>query len=171
LGAGFTLALGIVGLITVAALAGWLPIFFVPGQGGTLVRQVVLASAIAMFALTAVLLWEENRPSWPPFAYWYSLALWMIAVGLFGMMIQSARYTRLDWACRASQYGGGIYMLIAALASRRERESRALGVRRGMSLATDLAWPLPWFWRPPPCAWPFFKLWGLVRSMSRSIRR
>jgi PAS domain S-box-containing protein len=118
LGASYVLALGVVGLITLATLSGWLPIFFVPGQGGTLVRQVVLGSAIAMFLLAVFLLWQNNRSS-PTFAYWYALALLLIAVGLCGLMISSRLNSALDWTCRTAQYLGGIYMIIATLSARR----------------------------------------------------
>ena len=43
LGAGCALALGALGLVTWAALAHWLPVFFIPGQGGTTVRYCVLS--------------------------------------------------------------------------------------------------------------------------------
>ncbi len=58
LGAGYVLSVGAVGLITLSVLADWTPAFFVQGEGGTPVRQALLGSAIAMFALTALLLWE-----------------------------------------------------------------------------------------------------------------
>ena len=68
-----------------------MPDFYVDGRGGTLVRHIVLGSALAMFVLTAVLMWEENRPSVSlGFTYWYTLAPPLIAVGVFGMMIQSS---------------------------------------------------------------------------------
>ncbi len=116
LGIFYLLALGVVGLVTRAALAGWLPPFFVQGQGGTLVRYLVLVSAIAIFVLTAVLLRLANRPSMSPFAYWYALSLLLISVALFGAMILSSAGSPLGWTCRAAQYLGGVYMLVAALA-------------------------------------------------------
>ena len=39
----------------------WLPVFFIPGQGGTTVRYCVLISATAMFVLSAVLLHAGQR--------------------------------------------------------------------------------------------------------------
>jgi PAS domain S-box-containing protein len=131
LGAGYTLALGVVGLVALAAWAGWLPVFFVPGQGGTVVRHVVLGSAIAMLVLTAVLVWEGNRPSLSPFAGWYLLALLLIAVGLCGLIVQASRNTALDWTCRVAQYLSGTYMLIAALGV---RKSSTRGIALGQAL-------------------------------------
>ena len=60
-GGGLALALGALWLVTHAALASWLPVFFIPGQGGTLVRYCVLISAIAMFVLSAGLLLAGQR--------------------------------------------------------------------------------------------------------------
>ena len=141
LGAGYTLALGAVGIITLLTFAHRLPIFFVEGQGGLPVRHLVLASALAMFALTAVLLWEGNRPSLSSFTRWYTLALLLIAAGIFGMLLQSSRNSLLNWTCRTAQYLSGIYMLIAALAVRRDwglrmttgagNQQSALPLRRG----------------------------------------
>jgi hypothetical protein len=55
-GAAYTIALGLVWLVATAVLAGWMPVFFIQGQGGTLVRQFVLGSSISMLVLTAMLL-------------------------------------------------------------------------------------------------------------------
>jgi PAS domain S-box-containing protein len=125
LAAAYTLALGAVGLIAVAAHGLWMPVFFVQGQGGTPLRQVVLASGIAMFALTAVLLGRASRPL-SAFRYWYALALVLIAVGLFGVLMQPSVGSLVGWTGRAAQYLGGVYMLIAAVAS--IKESRVWGI-------------------------------------------
>ncbi len=126
LDSGYALALGVAGLLTLATFAGWLPIFFHQGEGGTMVRQLVLGSAIAMFALTAVLLWEQNRPLPSPFAYWYTLALLLIAAGLFGILNEKVHASYLSWTGRASVYLSGVYMLAAAVASMREPATRAM---------------------------------------------
>ena len=126
------LALTAVGLIAEAAHAGWTPTFFVQGQGGTPVRQIVLGSAIAMFVLTAVLLWVENRPSLSPFAYWYALALLLIAAGLFGVMIEPSAGSVLSWTGRAGQFLGGVYMLVAAIASVRESRVWAIPLEEAL---------------------------------------
>jgi PAS domain S-box-containing protein len=116
-GAAYTIALGLVWQVTQAALTGWMPVFFVQGQGGTLVRQFVLSSAISMLVLTAALLWSGKGRSQSAFGYWYSLALLLLATGLFGVMIQSVHGSLLGWTGRAAQFLGGAYMIVAALAS------------------------------------------------------
>ncbi|MHB9026346.1 MAG: PAS domain-containing protein [Armatimonadota bacterium] len=112
-------SLGIVAVITVCALAGWLPVFFIPGQGGTPVRVYVLGTAIAMFGGAAVLLGVTRRPL-SPFAYWYRLGLVLMAVGLFGVLLQSTQGSLLNWTGRAAQFLSGVYLLVAAVAALRE---------------------------------------------------
>jgi PAS domain S-box-containing protein len=119
-------AVGTVVLITLFTLAGWMPAFFVQGRGGTPVRQIVLVSAIVMFALTALLLGVTRRKRLSAFAYWYALALLLIAAGLLGVALQSYHASILGWTGRATQALGGVYMLIAAGAS--VWESRVWGI-------------------------------------------
>jgi PAS domain S-box-containing protein len=126
LASSYSIAIGAIGFTTLAAIAKWLPTFFVQGQGGTQIRQFVLASTIGMFALTASLLGVAYRRSRSPFAYWYSLALWLLAIGLFGVMMQPSAGSPLSWVGRASQFLGGAYILIAAISS--VRESHVWGI-------------------------------------------
>ena len=116
----------VVALIALSARAGWLPTFFIQGQGGTPLRQFVLGSAVGMFGLTALLLAVTSRRPLSPFAYWYALALALIAVGLFGVMLESSVASLLGWTGRGTQFVSGVYMLIAAVAS--VRESRVWGI-------------------------------------------
>ena len=100
-------------LITVTTLLGLTPIFFLPDQGGTLTRQVVLGSAILMFLLAAILLQAIARRDGVPFARWYSLALLLFAAGLFAVFLQKTNGSLLGWMGRVAQYVGGLYMLAA----------------------------------------------------------
>src|SRR5205085_9203509 len=105
------------------------------GRGGTPVRYIVLSSATAMFVLTAVLLRTSSRPPLFLFIHWYSLALLLLAVALFGLMIETSRNSVLDWMCRAAQYLSGIYMFVAALASRQESGAPDLALGRAFGVA------------------------------------
>lgn len=126
LASGYAVAFITLGLISISAADGMFPTFFAPGQGSTPFRQIVLGSAVAVFALTATLLRTTNRLSLSPFRYWYSYALALIAVGLFGTVLPSSFSSVLFWLGRIGQWLGGVYMLIAAIAS--VRESRVWGI-------------------------------------------
>ena len=117
---GFLLSLGMLYLITHATLQGWLPVFFVPGQGGTMVRQLVLATAIAVFLLSSRLVLGSRDRKRAPFASWYAMALLLLAVGLFGVMIQTSLGSVVNWLGRAAQWLGGLYLLIASVTALRE---------------------------------------------------
>jgi PAS domain S-box-containing protein len=120
LGAGFALALVALLLVAWGAQARWLPIFFIPGSGGTTVRYCVLISAIVMLVLSAALLHAGQRAARTPFTSWYSLALLLLAVGLSGIMIQRRLWDVVNWLSRTAQWLGGFYLLLAAIAALRE---------------------------------------------------
>jgi PAS domain S-box-containing protein len=110
--------------IVFATLSGWLPIFFVQGRGGTQIRLLVLGSAIVMFMLAAALLRSRDNSDLSPFSHWYSLALFLIAVGLFGVLIQPSVGSLVGWAGIAAQFLSGPYMIMAVLASKRGEDGR-----------------------------------------------
>jgi len=110
----------VAGLLVVLATEDAMPLFFVQNQGGTPIRQFVLGSTIVMFGITgAVLLWT-NRPLKSMFVQWYGAALLMVATGLLGVMVQPVVGGVLGWTGRITQSLGGIYFLMAAIASLRE---------------------------------------------------
>ena len=121
-GGGLRTRLGRLWLVAHAALASWLPVFFIPGHGGTLVRYCVLISAIAMFVLSAGLLLAGQREARAPFTSWYALAMLLLAVGLFGIMIQLSFGSVVNWLARTAQWLGGLYLLFAAVAALRESD-------------------------------------------------
>lgn len=125
-------SLFVVGLITLLSLENRMPLFFIQGQGGTTVRFFVLGSAVAMFALTAILLRETNTRPLRPFVKWYSLALWLIAVGLFGIMIEIVHGGILSWTARFAQYLSGVYMIIAAIASLKESGVEGISLQEAL---------------------------------------
>jgi hypothetical protein len=129
--AAYTSALGVVGLVVWATLADWMPAFFVPGQGGTPVRQFVLGSAIAVFAVSAILLRAVNRSTLSLFVHWYFLGLLLLAAGLFAALAESAPGNLLSWTGRTAQFLGGAYLLAAALAS--ERDAGVHGITLGQA--------------------------------------
>jgi PAS domain S-box-containing protein len=108
-------------LVALLAVKGAFPRFFIQGTGGTDIRQIVLGLSILMFGLTAALLGKHKKLS--SFSYWYMLAMLMLAAGLLGVMLQQSFSNILSWTGRAAQYLGGVYMLVAAIASMRESNS------------------------------------------------
>ncbi len=128
----YTASFCLVGSIALTAHAGRTPIFFLQGQGGTPLRQIVLGSAVVMFALTALVLrWPAGRaPS--PFVRWYATAVALIATGLLGVLLERSSGNALGWTGRAAQFLGGVYMLLAAIAS--VRESHGWGISLEVAL-------------------------------------
>jgi PAS domain S-box-containing protein len=117
LAAGITGTVGLTGVVAIAAVAGWTPVFFIPGSGGTTLRQVVLWMSIGMIALTVWLMGKEYRRSPSAFLHWYASGLSLIAVGLFGVMMQPIPGSIIGWLGRAAQLLGGAYILVAAFAA------------------------------------------------------
>lgn len=114
---------GIFILVSVTAFLafyGYLPVFYDPQDGPSLLRQLVLGASICLFAMSGLLFLEIYAATRTNFAYWYGLALWLIAIGLIGVMLQHGVGSMLGWAGRAAQYVGCVYLLFAFLQGRRE---------------------------------------------------
>jgi PAS domain S-box-containing protein len=121
------------GIIIIMTVYGWMPVFFVQGQGGTHIRQAVLVLAILLFGHTAVSLLSADRRNPSVFVRWYGAALLLLTTGLLGVLLQPAFGGLLGWAGRVAQYLGGIYMLIAAITSMRERGMNGLSLNDVLS--------------------------------------
>lgn len=124
--AAYAAVAAVVWLAVLLVLRGRLPVFFIQGQGGTLLRQFILGFSVLLFAGTAGLLWTAHRRAMPPFIRWYGPALLLVATGLFGVMIQSVHGGILNWAASAAQLLGGAYMFVAAIATLRESHGREI---------------------------------------------
>jgi PAS domain S-box-containing protein len=133
--AAYLVTLAVIALIVIAAVGQWLPTFFVPGQGGTPLRQVVLGLAAIMFLLTAGLLSGAVSGNQSAFARWYRPAMVLIAIGLSGVMVQASPGTAVSWLGRGTQILGSIYMLLAALASFGETRAWAIPLAKALEEA------------------------------------
>jgi PAS domain S-box-containing protein len=102
-------------VLTIASIWGAIPPFFIQELGPTLLRQVVLGTAVALFGISSLLFRRLYSKSKEAFQYWYSLALALIAVGLSAVFLQKAVGSPIGWAGRSAQYLSGIYFLIAVL--------------------------------------------------------
>lgn len=116
-----------IGLLTRASLRGVIPPFFIQGVGPTHLRQCVLGTTMALFAISSFIFLRRYFNLKAEFLYWYSLALALVAVGLFGVFLQKAVGSPIGWAGRFAQYLGGIYFLMAVLGA--ARSARAKGIR------------------------------------------
>ncbi|GFO66676.1 hypothetical protein GMLC_02550 [Geomonas limicola] len=112
----YLLAGAVAGLIVVLAYSGGLPVFFIAGKGGTMVRQFVLGSAVAMLALAALILLWLNRSASSALR-WYPPALMLLAIGVTGVLVQKVNGGWVGWLGRGTQSLGGFYLVIGALVS------------------------------------------------------
>ncbi|HUR46926.1 MAG TPA: CHASE3 domain-containing protein [Candidatus Saccharimonadales bacterium] len=126
LAVGYVGAAALVGAVWLATVEGWLPIFFIQGQGGTPARNLILSAAIAMFTIAGALMWSRHLQSPNPLMMWYSIGLGLVGAGAMGLMLQSVHGSVLGWTSRSAQYLGGIYILIGATVARRQVGSWAL---------------------------------------------
>lgn len=112
----YTATIVLVSLITGATLANVMPVFFIQGNGGTPVRQLIVASTVAMFLTTAFCLYRMNEKR-ERFNTWYICAILLLAESMLGVLFQSFVGTGLTWVVRGAQCLAGIYMLLAARTS------------------------------------------------------
>jgi hypothetical protein len=109
----YTGAVGFVALVTVLALLGDTPAFFVPGVGSTLLRQFVVAAGIVLFAASSILLMMLYHDSRSGILFWYSMALALTAIGLAAFYFGRTVGDPIAWIGRTAVYLGGVYSLIA----------------------------------------------------------
>jgi len=120
-------------LLMVTTLYDSAPLFFVQGTGPTLLRQTVLGGAIALFLVAGLLFAVVYLRSGSRFMFWYCVALFLIAEGLFCISIQKAVGSPIGWLGRGLQYLAGIYLLVAIVNARRELGVRGLTLKAGMA--------------------------------------
>ncbi len=112
--------LAVSALICWAAVEGVTPLFFVQGRGGTLVRDLVLAASVVLFAWVAWHMTAASRGDPNTMRYWYGLGLGLVATGLVGVLTLTVQGGALGWVNRLTQYLGSAYLLVAAFMASRE---------------------------------------------------
>lgn len=122
-----------IALVAIASLREAIPPFFMQGLGPTPLRQGVLGSALALFAISSFLFMERYSKLKVDFLFWYSLALALIAAGLSAVFLQKAVGSPIGWAGRSAQYLAGVYFIVAVLTV--TREARAKGTSLELTLA------------------------------------
>jgi signal transduction histidine kinase/CheY-like chemotaxis protein len=115
---------------------GWLPIFFRQGEGGTLVRHMVLAATILAALLTCLMLLRT-----PPsrFLAWYIPGQVLLVIGITGIMLEPTVGGMLGWTARAAQYVSGVYFLLAAFSVRDGTQPVMDSVRDGAAYRYAIA--------------------------------
>ncbi len=105
---------------------GVIPAFFIKGQGGTLLRTVVLNTALSLFAISGLAFLWLNRRTSGSFLHWYGLGILLFALGLYAWQFVKVSDDSFSWLGRLTQYLGGVYFVIAILTA--VREARAARV-------------------------------------------
>ncbi len=106
-------AVGFLAALTAFAVLGATPAFFVPGVGSTVLRQVVVATGLFLFAATSILFMRLYIDSRSGILFWYSMALALTAIGLGAFYFGRTVGDPIAWTGRTATYLGGIYSLIA----------------------------------------------------------
>ena len=106
-------SLGVMILLAIGALDGFIPQFFIPGEGATPLRQVVVIASALQFMVSSLLFAGSYRKSGTRFLKWFSMGLGLIAIGLVGVIPQTHLGSPVNWAARLAQYLGGVYILYA----------------------------------------------------------
>jgi PAS domain S-box-containing protein len=114
-------------LMFIFSLQNATPVFFVTGEGGTLLRQIILRSASALFAVSGLVTLAVYLRSRTVFLYWFSLGLLLVAAGLLSVSFQKTLGDPINWLGRGSQYVAGIYFLIGIATTLRESVSKRMG--------------------------------------------
>jgi PAS domain S-box-containing protein len=119
--------------LTLAALKGATPLFFIQGTGPTLLRQLVLGSAATLYFLSAVFLLQLFKREQRPFYFWYALSLVMISLGLVAALIQPSVGSPMGWLNRAGHYLAGLYVLTAIWATSRYAQHKSVSFQFEMT--------------------------------------
>ncbi len=124
--AAFTAIVVFVTIFSLATLQGMIPPFFVPGSGPTVLRQVILENAIALFSLSSVLFMVAYRKGRTDFFFWYSVALALIAIGLLAVFVQPSVGSLIGWTGRSAQYLGFVFALYGVLIARKAATAKGV---------------------------------------------
>jgi PAS domain S-box-containing protein len=120
------------GLIWLGVNSQVIPVFFLQGQGPTVIRQIVLASAIVSFSLAGLVYLASSRGQTSVFIQFYAYGLILIATGLFGVLLITHVGGILGWVGRLTQYGGGLYILVAVIAAYQQSGRLQLSLRSAL---------------------------------------
>jgi len=118
---------------TIICIQGILPQFFIPGTGGTAIRQLILIIAAVMFFLASFMILRQYFRSKSLFIYWYGLGLLLISLGILGILMENSMGTPLNWVGRGAQLMGGVYLIIATMVVVKEARTRNISADEALS--------------------------------------
>src|SRR5437899_12837392 len=118
----FGVTVGLITVLTLLALLGDTPAFFVPGAGSTVLRQAVVAAGLFMFLASSILFMRLYHDSRSGILFWYSMALALTTVGLGAFYFGRTVGDPIAWTGRITTYLGGIYFSISVLSPARISE-------------------------------------------------
>jgi len=119
-------------LFTAAAILDLTPPFFIPGEGPTVIRQVVLTVSVTLLLTSALLMMAVYAERKTGFLLYSINALLLIAAGIVGVAL-GAPGSPLSWLGRASQYLGDVYLAVAAMKALGEARSKGTTVERALA--------------------------------------
>lgn len=120
----YLIMLAFIAFVMVIATRELLPPFFLQGQGGTPLRQMILGTTAGFFLLSGLAVLARYARTRSKLLYWYSLGLLYFFLGMLGLLMVAAVGSPLSWAGRAAQYLGGMSLLAAALTTLQEARNR-----------------------------------------------
>ncbi|MBI2860849.1 MAG: PAS domain S-box protein [Chloroflexi bacterium] len=130
-----TYAAGLALLMALLTFRDQLPVFFIPGEGRTIIGIVGLAAGSLLFAASAIillLLYFRRRSS---LLYWYALGLVLVAIGLATTGLSRQIGDLIAWHGRLAMYLGSAYFVIGVVSFVRQARSGRLGLE---GLAAEL---------------------------------
>ena len=120
-----------VGLLTVATLYDVVPPFFIPGQGYTTLRQVILAITITLVVLSAGMMIGFNSKRKIEFIRGVIVVLLLAGMGRIGMALGSPG-SPLNWVGRVALFSGGFYLIYTFMVLRRTSLGKGIELERAL---------------------------------------
>jgi PAS domain S-box-containing protein len=119
--------------ITTISVQGFLPPFFIQGEGGTTIRHIVLGLTAFLFWAASFMILKQYFRTNSIFIYWYGLGLLLISLGIMGILLENSMGTPLSWLGRGAQLMGGVYLIIATMVVVKEARTRNIAADEALS--------------------------------------
>ncbi len=116
-----------IGLLIMAVLWKIMPPF-INENGFTLLRQIVLVSAIVFYFSASMVLVKNYLGYRADYIYLYFISLFLIVVGLFGASVQPAVGSPVGWIARTAQYCSGFFALFSMRSASYEAKGKNTSV-------------------------------------------